>query len=302
MSLTLLSRGARDKKEITKPGLTGFLSFNTMDFFELDLSVDAEFAEILLAELAEIGFDSFLEKEDGLLAYISEEHFEDRPFKVLMENYAARIPLSYGLKKVKKQNWNKEWEENFHPIEVAGQVYIRATFHEPAPADFRHEIIIVPKMSFGTGHHETTAQMIELQLEIDHRGKSVLDVGTGTGILAVMAHKLGAARIHSFDIDEWSVENGRENYALNEAPHITIEQGTIQSQQPAVYDVVLANINRNILLDEIPLYAAFTGEYLLVSGFYEQDIPDIRTVAEAAGFKKVKQISKNNWAAVVFRK
>ena len=273
-----------------------------MDFFELDLNVDPDFAEILLAELAEIGFDSFLEKEDGLLAYIGEELFDDRAFKQLMENYAARIPLSYGLKKVKRQNWNKEWEENFHPIEVAGKVYIRATFHDPAPGHFEHEIIIVPKMSFGTGHHETTSQMIELQMEIDHRGKSVLDVGTGTGILAIMAHQLGASRIHSFDIDEWSVENGRENYELNGAPHISIEQGTISSQKEEVYDVVLANITRNILLEEIPRYADFTGNYLLVSGFYEQDIPDIQAVAEAAGFKKVKQISKNNWAAVVFRK
>lgn len=271
-----------------------------MDFFELDLNVDPDFAEILLAELAEIGFDSFLEKEDGLLAYITEELFDDRAFKMLMENYAARIPLSYGLKKIRRQNWNKEWEENFHPIEVAGKVYIRATFHDPG--NFEHEIIIVPKMSFGTGHHETTAQMIGLQLDIDHQQKSVLDVGTGTGILAIMAHKLGAGRIHSFDIDEWSVENGRENYALNGVPHITIEQGTISSQKPEVYDIVLANINRNILLEEIPVYAAFTRDYLLVSGFYEQDIPDIQAVAEAAGFKKVKQISKNNWAAVVFRK
>ncbi len=273
-----------------------------MDFLELDLSVDTEFAEILLAELAEIGFDSFLEKEEGLLAYITEELFDEKAFKMLMENYAARIPLSYGLRKVKRQNWNKEWEENFHPIEVAGKVYIRATFHAPAPEIFEHEIIIVPKMSFGTGHHETTSQMIGLQLEVDHAGKSVLDVGTGTGILAIMAHKLGAERIHSFDIDEWSVENGRENYELNGMPHITIEQGTINSQKPEVYDIVLANINRNILLEEIPRYAAFTGSHLLVSGFYEQDIPDIQAVAEAAGFKKMKQISKNNWAAVVFRK
>ncbi len=273
-----------------------------MDFLELDLTVDAEFAEILLAELAEIGFDSFLEKEDGLLAYIGEELFDDRALKMLMEKYASRVPLSYGLKKVRRQNWNKEWEENFPPLDVNGKVYIRATFHDPAPPSFSHEIIIVPKMSFGTGHHETTSQMIELQMDIDHRGKSVLDVGTGTGILAIMAHQLGAARIHSFDIDEWSVENGRENYALNSTKDITISQGTIQSQEPAVYNIVLANINRNILLDEIPRYADFTSDYLLVSGFYVQDIPDIQSAAEASGFKKVREISKNNWAAVVFRK
>lgn len=273
-----------------------------MDFFELDLHIDSDFAEILVAELAEIGFDSFIDKEEGLLAYIPEELLEVQSLKLLMEKYAERAPLHYSLTKVVRQNWNKEWESNFHPIEVEDKVYIRATFHDPAPAHFAHEILIVPKMSFGTGHHETTAQMIALQLEIDHKGKSVLDVGTGTGILAIMAKQLGAAEVHSFDIDEWSVENGRENYELNGVPEISIVQGTIQDEKVKVYDLVLANINRNILLDEIPLYAKFTSDYLLVSGFYEHDVEDIAAMALEQGFKKVKQISKNNWAAVVFRK
>ena len=273
-----------------------------MDFLELDLTVEAEFAEVLLAELAEIGYDSFLEKEEGLLAYITEDLFDDRALKLLMEKYAARVSLSYSLKKIRRENWNKAWEENFHPIDVAGKVYVRATFHDPAPPHFEHEIIIVPKMSFGTGHHETTSQMIALQLDIDHREKSVLDVGTGTGILAILARKLGAGRIHSFDIDEWSVTNGRENYQLNNTPDITIEQGTIRTQEPATYDIVLANINRNILLDEIALYATFTTDYLLVSGFYVQDVAEIQAAAESAGFKKVREVSKNHWAAVVFRK
>ncbi len=273
-----------------------------MEYFELDLTIDSDFADILVAELAEIGFDSFLDKEDGILAYIEEENFKEREFKNLLENYASKTPLSYGLTKVKKQNWNKEWEENFQPIEVAGKVYIRATFHEPAPDTYEHEIIIVPKMSFGTGHHETTSQMIELQLDIDHKNKTVLDVGTGTGILAIMAHKLGARQIHSFDIDEWSVENGQENYFLNNTADITIEKGTIYTQEPKIFDIVLANINRNILLDEIGSYARFCNDYLLISGFYVQDIDDIQEEAERNGFKKIKQISKNNWAAVVFRK
>jgi ribosomal protein L11 methyltransferase len=273
-----------------------------MDFFELDLNIDPDFAEILVAELAEIGFDSFLDKEDGLLAYIPEELLEEQALKLLMEKYAEKVPLHYSLSKVVRQNWNKEWESNFHPIEVEGKVYIRATFHDPAPESFMHEILIVPKMSFGTGHHETTAQMIALQLDIDHKGKSVLDVGTGTGILAIMAKQLGAAAVHSFDIDEWSVENGKENYSLNGVPEISIVQGTIQNEIDKAYDIVLANINRNILLEEIPLYAKFSSDYLLVSGFYEHDIVDIEAVAVANGFKKIKQISKNKWAAVVFRK
>jgi ribosomal protein L11 methyltransferase len=273
-----------------------------MDYFELSLSVEPDFSEILMAELAEIGFDSFIETDEGLQAYVLESEFQERSLKALMENYADKTPLSYSLKKIEKQNWNKEWESNFSPIEVLNKVYIRATFHEPAAEKFEHEIIITPKMSFGTGHHETTSQMMELQLEIDHNQKSVLDVGTGTGILAILAAKLGATKIHSFDIDEWSVENTIENIQLNNTDLITIELGTIDSQKTEVYDIVLANINRNILLEEIPKYATFTRDYLLLSGFYEHDITDIQQKAEDNGLKKIKHISKNNWAAVVFKK
>ena len=275
-----------------------------MDYLELTLTVEPDFSEILMAELAEIGFDSFVETEDGLQAYVLENEFEERALKELMENYADKTPLIYALKKIEKQNWNKEWESNFSPIKVLDKVYIRATFHESAAASYEHEIIITPKMSFGTGHHETTSQVMELQLEIDHNNKSVLDVGTGTGILAILASKLGATKTHAFDIDEWSVENTIENIALNDTPEITVDLGTIDSQKPEEYDIVLANINRNILLAEIPKYNSFLKEsgHLIVSGFYLHDIEDIETLANTCGLKKIKQISKNNWAAVVFKK
>lgn len=273
-----------------------------MEYIEVDIKVNSDFAEILLAELAETGYESFMETDGGLLAYILKDQFNESLLEKLMTRYQAKTSLSYTVNAIEKQNWNKEWETHFSPIDVDGKVYIRATFHEPAPTGYQHEIIIVPKMSFGTGHHETTSQMISLQLDIDHQNKSVLDVGTGTGILAVMAHLLGASRIHSFDIDEWSVENGLENYELNRTENITIEQGTIHDIQPEMFDIVLANINRNVLLDEIPVYAGFSKDYLLVSGFYIQDIPDIEAVAVKSGFKKVTWTSKNNWAAIVFRK
>ncbi|MCP9764892.1 50S ribosomal protein L11 methyltransferase [Lacihabitans soyangensis] len=273
-----------------------------MDYFELSLSVEPDFSEILMAELAEIGFDSFVETDEGLQAYVLESEFQERDLKQLMETYAEKTPMSYSLKKIEKQNWNEEWESNFSPIEVLDKVYIRATFHEPAGEQYEHEIVITPKMSFGTGHHETTSQVMALQLEIDHKDKSVLDVGTGTGILAILAAKLGATKIHAFDIDEWSVENTQENIQLNHTDLVTISLGTIDSQKAEVYDIVLANINRNILLEEIPKYATFTSDYLLLSGFYEHDIADIQAKAEANGLKKIKHISKNNWAAVVFRK
>ncbi|MCA0366001.1 MAG: 50S ribosomal protein L11 methyltransferase [Bacteroidetes bacterium] len=273
-----------------------------MQYFELDLKIEPEYSEILVAELAEIGFDSFLDSPDGIVAYVTEDLFDDRAIKNLLENYASRTPLSYSIKAIEKQNWNKEWESAFSPIEVSDKIYVRATFHEPAPATFPYEIIITPKMSFGTGHHETTSQVLELQMDIDHKGKSVLDVGTGTGILAILASKLGAEKIHAFDIDEWSVENTIENISLNNTPEITVNQGTIADQKIEQYDILIANINRNILLDEIPQYVKFmkNGASLLLSGFYEHDVPEIESKCNEQGLKKLKQISKNNWAAVVF--
>ena len=273
-----------------------------MDYIELILQIDADFAEILMAELGELGFESFVETEDGLEAYVQEEIFDDVAVKQMLEDYAARTAISYQFKKIVRQNWNEEWEKNFQPIQIGKQIYVRADFHEPKP-DFPYEIIITPKMSFGTGHHETTSMVMEHQLSIDHTNKKVLDVGTGTGILAVLASKLGASEISAFDIDEWSVENTIENVQLNDVSNVTVRQGTIENEPKDIYEIVLANINRNILISQIPAYVTFLqkGGELIVSGFYEKDIADIQTVAESVGLKKVAQLSKNNWAAVVFK-
>lgn len=275
-----------------------------MDYIELNLHIEPTFAEILIAELAEIGFDSFVDIEDGIAAYITEDLFDDIQLKQLIERYSDRTAMHYEINEVAKTNWNKEWESNFSPINVVGKIFVRATFHEPADKSFEHEIIITPKMSFGTGHHETTSQVMELQLGIDHKSKSVLDVGTGTGILAILAVKLGASKVVAFDIDEWSVENTLENIQLNSTPGIVTELGTIENQQVMLYDIVIANINRNILLSEIPKYTQFLGKdgILIVSGFYENDVNDISAVAKENNLIKQHQISKNNWAAVVFKK
>mgnify|MGYP002628634630 FL=1 len=190
-----------------------------MDYFEANIEVNAEFGEILVAELADIGFDTFLENDSGLQAYATEELFDNIKFKLLMEEYSSKTNIFYSLKKIAKQNWNAQWESSFDPIEVEDKILIRAHFHE-SKVGFEHEIIITPKMSFGTGHHETTSQMMSLQLEIDHTNKTVLDVGTGTGILAILAEKLGASKIKAFDIDEWSVENTKENLQLNSSKNI----------------------------------------------------------------------------------
>lgn len=274
-----------------------------MNYFEASIEVNAEFGEILIAELAEIGFDSFLENDKGLQAYITEDLFNDIAFKQLIEAYSEKTSLFYSLKKIKRENWNEQWEQSFEPINVTDRILVRASFHQ-AIDGFEHEIIITPKMSFGTGHHETTYQMMALALEVDHVGKTVLDVGTGTGILAILAEKLGASKIRAFDIDEWSVENTRENIGLNKCQHIEVSLGTISDEEKTEYDIVLANINLNILLAEIPTYSQFIkpGGMLFLSGFYEKDIPDIEACCSENELKKVRQISKKEWAAVVFSK
>lgn len=186
----------------------------SMDYLEFKIKCLEEFQEILIAELAEIGFDSFLENEDGIDAYILQSEFDRKKFTEIISKYqqAGQITLTEGV--MPKVNWNEEWEKNYDPIEVENLVYVRASFHESKPG-FRHEIVINPKMSFGTGHHATTYQMLRHQGELDHTGKRVLDVGSGTGILAIMAQLLGASQVEAFDIDDWCVDNGNENFDLN---------------------------------------------------------------------------------------
>ncbi len=275
-----------------------------MSYIELSLQINEDFSEILMAELSNLGFESFVENEEGLLAYIQTDLFDDLATKSMLEEYANKTPIVYTFKEIAKQNWNEEWEKNFQPIEIANDIYVRADFHAPPQHPFRHEIIITPKMSFGTGHHETTSMVMEHQLSINHSGKKVLDVGTGTGILAILAEKLGANHISAFDIDEWSVENTLENLQLNHTSKISVRLGTIENEQSDLFDIVLANINRNILLQQIPEYYNFMqlGAVLVISGFYESDIADIQSLAESVGLKKVAQLSKNQWASVVFSK
>lgn len=273
-----------------------------MHFFELVIEVNPEFSEILMAELAELGFDSFTEEPTGLNAYVEDVQFQEAATKQLLEQYAVKTPLLYTINGIERKNWNAEWEANFEPIVIAKNIYVRADFH-PEGVGFDHEIIITPKMSFGTGHHETTSMVLEHQLSINHQQKTVLDIGCGTGILAILAAQLGAKKVDAFDIDEWSVENSRENFELNNVS-ISVRQGIIQDQPTAKYDILLANINRNILIDQIPLYVDFMAEksVIVVSGFYEKDIADIENVAAANGLQKAATLTKNNWASVVFER
>lgn len=274
-----------------------------MDYLEFKIKCLEEFQEILIAELAEIGFDSFLENEDGIDAYILESEFNREKFSEIIAEYqeAGQISLTEGV--MPKVNWNEEWEKNYDPIEVEDLVYVRASFHESKPG-FKHEIVINPKMSFGTGHHATTYQMLRHQGELDHNGKKVLDVGSGTGILAIMAHLLGARQVEAFDIDDWCVDNGNENFDLNDLS-TRMGLGTIREVNPiGPFDIILANINKNVLLDELRIYAGLLAPkgVLLLSGFYTEDIEDLIEVASLLGLNLLKKSSKDNWAALILQK
>ncbi|GAB3952792.1 50S ribosomal protein L11 methyltransferase [Spirosoma harenae] len=275
-----------------------------MNYIELQVQLSPDYTDILTAELAEIGFESFVETDEGLNAYIIEPDFDELALQELIAKYTDQTAIAYEVSSLEKRNWNAEWERDYEPIEVASQVRVRASFHE-LDARFRYDIVINPKMSFGTGHHETTAMMLEQQLGLNFAGKTVLDVGSGTGILAILAAKMGAQAVLAFDIEEWAVENARENAELNDSAQVTVFQGTIaEVDTTSQYDIVLANINRNVLLAEIPTYTKLLTQngYLVVSGFYEHDAPDIEQKAIESGLTLVRQTTKNQWTSLSFYK
>lgn len=269
-------------------------------FTELIIETPEENFELLIAELADLGFESFVEGETSLQAYITSDIFDDQAVRELQNQYS----FQYTYQHLQKVNWNEEWEKNYQPVEVEDKVRIRAVFHEPKP-HFTHEILITPKMSFGTGHHETTSLMLEHQLGISHQSKKVLDAGCGTGVLAIMAHFLGATDIEAFDNDDWAVENTKENIELNNCSHIRVYLGTIETvDAQKTFDIILANINRNVLLADIPAYANLLVKdgFLLLSGFYEEDVADILALAQSSGLELVSKKSKNNWVSLVCKK
>ena len=275
-----------------------------MEYLEFKITCVEEFREIIIAELAEIGFDSFLETDEGVDAYIEENLFDRDLYQEVIERYASAAEMSISEGKMAKVNWNEEWEKHYDPIFVDDKVYVRASFH-PSNPDFQYEIVINPKMSFGTGHHATTYLMISHQMEIEHSGKRVLDIGSGTGILAIMAHLLGATETEAFDTDEWCVENGNENFDLNGMNSVKMGHGTIREVKPeGTFDIVLANINKNVLLDEMEVYSGLVKKSgrLLLSGFYEQDVDDIVKKAASNHFQVINLKTKDQWAALALEK
>ncbi len=255
-------------------------------------------SEILIAELGELDFESFEETETGIKAYIQSDKWNDEILNDIFVLKSPEFNIAYSFEEIDQVNWNAEWESNFEPIQVANKVSVIAPFHEKSGLEY--EIIIEPKMSFGTGHHETTHLMIQHLLELDLEEKSVLDMGTGTGILAIFAEMKGAKAIDAIDIDEWCYINTKENTEVNNCTKIKAFQGDASLLKNQKYDVIIANINRNILLTDMDAYDTCLkkGGKLLLSGFYTQDIPFLEQRTKELGLKIQKTFTKNNWVGL----
>jgi ribosomal protein L11 methyltransferase len=270
----------------------------------LQVICDPEYIEILMAEVAEAGFDTFMEIESGFEAYVEDDAFDNELLDQVKEKYNQVNPLQFSISQIPKQNWNEEWEKNVEPIIVDDRCLVRAAFHT-IEKTYPYEIIITPKMSFGTGHHQTTHLMISRQMKMDHQNKRVMDAGCGTAILSIMASKLGAKEVEAFDIDEWSVTNGVENAENNSCPSIHIQLGTIEEVKlNGKFDIILANINKNILLAEMDQYASFLepGGLLLLSGFYTQDIDNLNKEAANYNLTEVARDERESWACLLLEK
>jgi ribosomal protein L11 methyltransferase len=260
--------------------------------------IPQEDQDILTFLLGEEGFESFSQEEEELRAYIPEQLFDAEKLKQVLAGH----PFEYTTVVIPDQNWNEVWERTFSPVEIEGRCVIRAPFHECRPG-FQFEIIIEPKMSFGTAHHETTSQMIELMLGMEFIGKTVLDMGCGTGILAVLADKMGAAQVLAVDNDEWAFNNSLENVEKNHSGNVRIQLGGIEIVSGS-FDIILANITRNTLLEQIPAYSEMLlpGGKLLMSGFYEEDLLQIKDLAVKHKIVLDDYITKNRWVAARFVK
>ncbi|SHJ22410.1 50S ribosomal protein L11 methyltransferase [Pseudozobellia thermophila] len=257
-------------------------------------------SDILIAELGEAGFESFVENETGVLAYVQKDEWSEKcmDFIAILKN--PEFTFEYKVREIEQENWNATWERNFSPIQVGDQCVVRAPFHEKP--EVAYDIVIEPKMSFGTGHHETTHMMLQFVLEHDFKEKTVLDMGSGTGVLAILAAMKGAKKVDAIDIDNWCYLNAKENVERNGVGQVSVFEGDAQLLGGTAYDIILANINRNILLEDIPKYVQNLAPngILFVSGFYKDDISIISEKCKACGLKFEKNLQRNDWVAVKY--
>ena len=256
--------------------------------------------EILIAELGYGGFESFVETENGVTAYIQKKDWKENILEHIQILSSDEFKISYIFNEIEQTNWNEEWEKNFPPIVVDDVCTVRAPFHDVPKT--KYDIIIEPKMSFGTGHHETTHMMIQHILNNDFSNKSVLDMGCGTGVLAILAEMKGAAKIDAIDIDNWCYLNSLENVQRNNCKHISVYEGDASLLKEKAYDVIIANINRNILLADMSKYVTCLKKegLLFLSGFYKDDISIINKECSKYGLKLQESLEKNNWVSLKF--
>lgn len=274
-----------------------------MKYKEINIKIaeNESLREKLMAVLLGIGYDSFMETEQSIAAYIETGLFDMNRLQEILQDFEGSASIE-KIHDLADQNWNAIWESNYEPVIIEGKCIVRAPFHEK-PAGIEYDVVIQPKMSFGTAHHGTTYLMIQLILENDFTGKQVLDMGSGTAVLAIMAAMKGAERTTAIDNDEWAYNNARENCELNSIKNIDVIFGDASSIPGGGYDVVLANINRNILLDDIQHYNKNLNDdaSIFLSGFYEDDLAVIIEEAQKFGWNFVEHRTRNEWVAAVFR-
>jgi len=268
-----------------------------MDYIKITFTdLQPEQKEILIAQLADAGYEGFEEKDTSLDAFIKSKSFD----KVIVNEISFKYQTPYTKEKIAETNWNHVWESNFEPVIVNDYVAIRADFHKPI-ANTKFEIVITPKMSFGTGHHATTYMMIELMKEIDFNERSVLDFGTGTGILAILAERSGAKNIIAIDNDDWSIANAEENFKKNNCDKIILRKAS-NTVSEIKFDIILANINKNVILQNLVLLAEQLnkGGQILLSGLLEDDKGEILSIATDLHLNLKKELIRNNWMALKF--
>jgi ribosomal protein L11 methyltransferase len=269
--------------------------------YDFNVSPKEPATEMLIAQLGYVGFESFVEQDYGVTAYIQKQEWNSKILEDVFMLNSNEFNITFEHNEIAQTNWNEEWEKNFNPIQVDDLVSIRAPFHTNPSLQF--DIVIEPKMSFGTGHHETTHMMVQHLLALDLDTKKVLDMGCGTGILAIFAEMKGAKPIDAIDIDSWCYENSLENIQRNNCNHITVYEGDA-SLLKEKYDVIIANINRNILLSDMKTYTDCLNEngVLLLSGFYKEDIVIIEDEVNKHGLTFETMIQRNNWVALKYVK
>jgi ribosomal protein L11 methyltransferase len=274
-----------------------------MNYIELNVIVEPkeQGSDILIAQLSDLGFESFVETETGFAAYIQEEEYSEEEVLLSFNDFSDIFQITHSSRIIPQQNWNKEWESNFQPIEVEGKCFIRAPFHE-VKKGFTYDVIIEPKMSFGTGHHDTTQLMIQQLMLLNVKNKSLLDMGCGTGVLAIVASMMGANPITAVDIDDWSYENTIENFAKNNINNVNVHKGDAKILDGKTFQTILANINKNVLLTDMPVYICSLekGGNLVLSGFFETDASEIIKQAEGLGLNFEGKKTSNQWTMLHF--